>query len=314
MSFLSTAVQQVLEDARFCAVATSTPRGPLHAARLRLLGRACMAHDLAWLGEDARMEGRLRRRRPRASRRSRRHLHRHGQDLRRARPQLLGGGGHRRHLDRPRHRAVQQEERSILRRVRVRRPPGAARMDPAGPRLRGHRPRTNGPAGRGWRAGGPGSMGRRGDGARHVPQGEAGHRSARRAAARRGDDARSQRRGRADRLGHPRARRAPGAVARRAFCPLRGAPAQSLALAGAGPDAPVALTIDEASEWRARDMAGAMVQGTAALYVLDALGSGAKSARTIATALHPGAGALVRINPNRLVWWKGWSSGSAAAA
>ena len=28
MSFLSTAVQQVLEDAPFCAVATSTPRGP----------------------------------------------------------------------------------------------------------------------------------------------------------------------------------------------------------------------------------------------------------------------------------------------
>ena len=28
MSFLSTAVQQVLEDGSFCAVATSTPRGP----------------------------------------------------------------------------------------------------------------------------------------------------------------------------------------------------------------------------------------------------------------------------------------------
>jgi nitroimidazol reductase NimA-like FMN-containing flavoprotein (pyridoxamine 5'-phosphate oxidase superfamily) len=28
VSFLSTAVQQVLEDAPFCAVATSTPRGP----------------------------------------------------------------------------------------------------------------------------------------------------------------------------------------------------------------------------------------------------------------------------------------------
>ena len=77
---------------------------------------------------------------------------------------------------------------------------------------------------------------------------------------------------------------------------------------------PVALTVDEASEWRARDMAGAMVQGTAAFYVLDALGSGAKTARTIATALHPGAGALVRIRPTRLVWWKGWTSGSAAAA
>lgn len=91
-------------------------------------------------------------------------------------------------------------------------------------------------------------------------------------------------------------------------------PKETLALAGAGPDAAVALTVDEASEWRARDMAGAMVQGTATFHVLDELGSGAKSARSIATALHPGAGVLARITPARLVWWKGWTSGSAAAA
>ena len=89
-------------------------------------------------------------------------------------------------------------------------------------------------------------------------------------------------------------------------------PAETLALADAGADATVALTVDEASPWRARDMAGAMVQGTAAFHVLEALGSGAKTARSIATALHPGAGALVRITPGRLVWWKGWTSGSAA--
>ena len=91
-------------------------------------------------------------------------------------------------------------------------------------------------------------------------------------------------------------------------------PAESLALADAGAEAAVALTIDEAGAWRARDMAGAMIQGGAVFYMLDALGSGAKSARSIATALHPGAGALVRITPERLVWWKGWTSGSAAAA
>jgi nitroimidazol reductase NimA-like FMN-containing flavoprotein (pyridoxamine 5'-phosphate oxidase superfamily) len=91
-------------------------------------------------------------------------------------------------------------------------------------------------------------------------------------------------------------------------------PTESLALAAAGPEASVALTVDEASEWRARDMVGAMVQGTASIHVLDALGSGAKTARAIATALHPGAGALVRIAPERLVWWKGWTSGSAPAA
>jgi nitroimidazol reductase NimA-like FMN-containing flavoprotein (pyridoxamine 5'-phosphate oxidase superfamily) len=91
-------------------------------------------------------------------------------------------------------------------------------------------------------------------------------------------------------------------------------PAETLALAGASPDASVALTVDEASAWRARDMSGAMIQGSASFYMLDALGSGAKTARSIATALHPGAGALVRITPERFVWWKGWSSGSAAAA
>ncbi|HEX7248174.1 MAG TPA: pyridoxamine 5'-phosphate oxidase family protein [Actinomycetota bacterium] len=89
-------------------------------------------------------------------------------------------------------------------------------------------------------------------------------------------------------------------------------PAETLALADAGPDAQVALTVDEASPWRARDMAGAMVQGAGGFYVLDGLGSGAKSARSIAQQLHPGAGALVRITPERLVWWKGWTSGSAA--
>jgi nitroimidazol reductase NimA-like FMN-containing flavoprotein (pyridoxamine 5'-phosphate oxidase superfamily) len=91
-------------------------------------------------------------------------------------------------------------------------------------------------------------------------------------------------------------------------------PAETLALAGVGPDAPVALTIDRASEWRARDMVGAMVQGVAAIYMLDDVGSGAKTARALATSIDPEAGALVRIAPVRLVWWKGWSSGSLAIA
>jgi nitroimidazol reductase NimA-like FMN-containing flavoprotein (pyridoxamine 5'-phosphate oxidase superfamily) len=91
-------------------------------------------------------------------------------------------------------------------------------------------------------------------------------------------------------------------------------PAETLALAGAGPDAPMALTADQASQWRARDMVGAMIQGTGACYLVDELGSGARSARTIAASLHPAADALVRLTPERLVWWKGWSSGSAAVA
>jgi nitroimidazol reductase NimA-like FMN-containing flavoprotein (pyridoxamine 5'-phosphate oxidase superfamily) len=90
-------------------------------------------------------------------------------------------------------------------------------------------------------------------------------------------------------------------------------PSETLGLAGAGPDAAVALTVDKASAWRARDMVGAMIQGTGACYLTDELGSGAKTARSLAAALHPGADALVRITPRRLVWWSGWSSGSAVA-
>lgn len=87
-------------------------------------------------------------------------------------------------------------------------------------------------------------------------------------------------------------------------------PAETLALAGAGPEAAAALTVDRISEWRARDMLGAMVQGTATIFVLDALGSGAKTARALATSIDPEAGAFVRLGANRVVWWKGWSSGS----
>jgi hypothetical protein len=88
-------------------------------------------------------------------------------------------------------------------------------------------------------------------------------------------------------------------------------PEESLSLVDAGPEAPVALTADLPSAWRARDMVGAMAQGTGSFYVLDRLGSGAKSARRLATSIDPEAGALVRIAADRLVWWRGWSSGSS---
>jgi hypothetical protein len=91
-------------------------------------------------------------------------------------------------------------------------------------------------------------------------------------------------------------------------------PAETLELADAGPDAPAALTIDRAAAWRARDMVGAMVQGTGAQFLVGELGSGAKTARSLATSIAPSAGALVRIAAARLVWWKGWTSGSVALA
>jgi hypothetical protein len=87
-------------------------------------------------------------------------------------------------------------------------------------------------------------------------------------------------------------------------------PAETLALAGAGADARVALTVDRPSVWRARDMVGAMFQGQASMFVGGALGSGAKSMSTIARSLAPDADALVRVASERIVWWRGWSSGS----
>jgi nitroimidazol reductase NimA-like FMN-containing flavoprotein (pyridoxamine 5'-phosphate oxidase superfamily) len=91
-------------------------------------------------------------------------------------------------------------------------------------------------------------------------------------------------------------------------------PSDTLALAGAEPDAPAALTIDVASVWRARDMVGALFQGSASCFVGDRLGSGAKTARSLAASIHPGADALVRLQASRVVWWKGWSSGNAEVA
>jgi nitroimidazol reductase NimA-like FMN-containing flavoprotein (pyridoxamine 5'-phosphate oxidase superfamily) len=88
-------------------------------------------------------------------------------------------------------------------------------------------------------------------------------------------------------------------------------PAETLMLAGAGPVAPAALTVDQPSVWRARDMVGALLQGEAAFYVEGDVGSGAKSMRDLARSLSPDADALVRIGLRRAVWWKGWSSGSA---
>ena len=91
-------------------------------------------------------------------------------------------------------------------------------------------------------------------------------------------------------------------------------PAETLALANAGPDAPVALTIDRASAWRARDMVGAMVQGTGSIFTLAGLGTGARTVKGLLKSIDPVADALVRIEPTRVVWWHGWSSGSASVA
>ncbi len=93
-------------------------------------------------------------------------------------------------------------------------------------------------------------------------------------------------------------------------------PAQTLGLAAPAPRVPVALAIDRASWWRARDMVGVMVQGEGAVHVLGGLDSGARSAAAIVQHLggEPEGGALIRITPRRLVWWNGWTSGTVRAA
>jgi nitroimidazol reductase NimA-like FMN-containing flavoprotein (pyridoxamine 5'-phosphate oxidase superfamily) len=88
-------------------------------------------------------------------------------------------------------------------------------------------------------------------------------------------------------------------------------PAETLALADAAADAPASLTVDAPSIWRARDMVGAMVQGEASSFVDGSLGSGAKGAMTLARDIDPDAETLIRLTPRRVVWWQGWSSGSA---
>jgi hypothetical protein len=92
---------------------------------------------------------------------------------------------------------------------------------------------------------------------------------------------------------------------------LASLPSDTLALAGAGADAPVALTVDAPSVWRARDMVGAMFQGDGSFYVDGVVKSGARSLQTVAGSLSADANAVVRVQPSRVVWWRGWSSGSA---
>ena len=90
-------------------------------------------------------------------------------------------------------------------------------------------------------------------------------------------------------------------------------PEAELALGALTEDRPAAaLAIDRASTWRARDMAGAILQGAAKVFGVDRLSSGSGSARAIVgkTRTETGGSALVRMRPERLIWWEGWSSGT----
>jgi hypothetical protein len=89
--------------------------------------------------------------------------------------------------------------------------------------------------------------------------------------------------------------------------------ASTLELAGLeDPSPPVALVMDRPSWWRARSMVGAMVRGRGEISIPGRLrtGSGSARQRVRLTGAEPTGAALVRLRPERLVWWSGWESGT----
>jgi hypothetical protein len=85
------------------------------------------------------------------------------------------------------------------------------------------------------------------------------------------------------------------------------------------PIARATLGIDRTSSWRAREMIGAMVRSTAQVFVIDRLAGGTRSASSVITAARGTSDvrrgdALVALEPQRMVWWRGWSSGTVIAA
>lgn len=71
-------------------------------------------------------------------------------------------------------------------------------------------------------------------------------------------------------------------------------------LPGSGRPVAAALTVDHASSWRAAHMAGMLLQGPAELLTRP------NDPRTTGRS-------VVRLRPVRVVWWRGWDSGTIAA-
>ena len=71
-------------------------------------------------------------------------------------------------------------------------------------------------------------------------------------------------------------------------------------------------------------MIGAMVRSTAQVHVVDRLVTGGRPASSVIAAargepsarlgLDAGSGVVVALSPERIVWWRGWSSGTAVAS
>lgn len=85
-------------------------------------------------------------------------------------------------------------------------------------------------------------------------------------------------------------------------------PASFLQLAAASDGARATLVLDEPSRWRASGMVGMQLRGEARIYVPDELRSGRASLLEASGATE--GDAVVRLRPDRVVWWRGWTSGS----
>jgi Pyridoxamine 5'-phosphate oxidase len=70
----------------------------------------------------------------------------------------------------------------------------------------------------------------------------------------------------------------------------------------------VGLEIDRPGEWRAGQMAGMLLRGEAEVFSIGAtrVGAAALGERV------PAGWALVRLCPSRVVWWRGWTSGTVS--
>ena len=95
-------------------------------------------------------------------------------------------------------------------------------------------------------------------------------------------------------------------------------PARFVRLAHPPGRSTAALTINHASRWRAAEMAGMVLQGSAELFSPTRARKGGARLRGALEEGWRGLGwadpVLVRLRPLRVVWWRGWTSGTVRSS
>ena len=91
-------------------------------------------------------------------------------------------------------------------------------------------------------------------------------------------------------------------------------PSSHVELAGAAAEGAGSLVLDRASAWRAARMAGLLLRGPADVFLPRRVRSGrdALLERAGKAGRLPEGPAVIRLRPDRAVWWSGWSSGTVA--